>query len=242
MRAMVVAHRTCPRDAQENSLSGVRAAAALGADAVEIDVRCTRDGVPVLVHDRSLWRIARRPWPVRLMSAKAVRRLHRRDGSEGIVTLEDVLAALPPSLVLAIDIKAPGAAPTTVAQVLGLGMERQVMLWSKNPRALRYCATAAPGVDRALLRDARSSLGVRRFLADARALKVDAISAHWDAVTPAFLDTAHASGLRVYAMSREPADQGRKIALGLDGIVSDWPALARAERDALDSAMDGRNP
>ena len=41
---LVIAHRACPHYAAENSLDGIARAARLGADAVEIDVRLTRDG------------------------------------------------------------------------------------------------------------------------------------------------------------------------------------------------------
>src|SRR5919107_1805354 len=102
----VIAHRTCPMHAPENSLEGVAKAAKLGADAVEIDVRPTRDGVPVLNHDSTVWRIARWPLPVRWTSAARFRRLRRRDGSgAGLPTLAEVLAGLPPDLALAIDVK-----------------------------------------------------------------------------------------------------------------------------------------
>jgi glycerophosphoryl diester phosphodiesterase len=58
--ALVIAHRTCPRDAAENSIAGIREAAKAKADVVEIDVRLTSDGHPVLMHDPSLWRMTRR--------------------------------------------------------------------------------------------------------------------------------------------------------------------------------------
>jgi len=48
----VVAHRGATADAAEHTLSAYRHAAAIGADAVECDVRMTRDGVLVCVHDR----------------------------------------------------------------------------------------------------------------------------------------------------------------------------------------------
>ncbi len=44
MAAVIIAHRTCPRHAPENSLAGIRKAAELGADAVEIAVQRTLDG------------------------------------------------------------------------------------------------------------------------------------------------------------------------------------------------------
>ncbi|MFJ8000520.1 glycerophosphodiester phosphodiesterase [Streptomyces sp. NPDC096310] len=57
-RAVVaVGHRGDPYRVRENTLPSVRSARRRGADAVEIDVRLTRDGVPVLLHDASLARL-----------------------------------------------------------------------------------------------------------------------------------------------------------------------------------------
>ncbi|MEJ8660063.1 glycerophosphodiester phosphodiesterase [Streptomyces sp. MS1.AVA.4] len=53
----VVGHRGDPYVARENTLPSLRAAIERGADAVEVDVRLTRDGVPVLLHDDTLKRL-----------------------------------------------------------------------------------------------------------------------------------------------------------------------------------------
>jgi glycerophosphoryl diester phosphodiesterase len=50
----VVAHRGAPRGWRENTVAGIAEAVRLGAAAVEVDVRTTADGVPVLFHDASL--------------------------------------------------------------------------------------------------------------------------------------------------------------------------------------------
>lgn len=52
----VVAHRGATAEAPEHTLAAYRQAAAFGADAVECDVRLTRDGVLVCVHDRQIRR------------------------------------------------------------------------------------------------------------------------------------------------------------------------------------------
>ncbi|HEX6510485.1 MAG TPA: glycerophosphodiester phosphodiesterase, partial [Chloroflexota bacterium] len=51
-----MAHRGASRVAPENSLEALQAAANLGADMAEIDVRRTRDGVLVLHHNRTIRR------------------------------------------------------------------------------------------------------------------------------------------------------------------------------------------
>lgn len=53
----LVAHRGYPRHYPENTLIGIEAAIAAGARFVEVDVQISRDGIPVLFHDRDLQRI-----------------------------------------------------------------------------------------------------------------------------------------------------------------------------------------
>ena len=53
----LVAHRGYARRFPENTLIAVQAAADAGARFIEIDVQLSRDGVPVLFHDRTLARL-----------------------------------------------------------------------------------------------------------------------------------------------------------------------------------------
>lgn len=56
-RTVAVAHRGDPYQIRENTLPSLRSALDRGADAVEVDVRVTRDGVPMLLHDATLERL-----------------------------------------------------------------------------------------------------------------------------------------------------------------------------------------
>ncbi|MFP4610738.1 MAG: glycerophosphodiester phosphodiesterase family protein [Thiohalophilus sp.] len=60
----LVAHRGYPYRYPENSLAGVQAALAAGARYVEVDVQLSRDGLPLLFHDRDLRRLCHRPGAV----------------------------------------------------------------------------------------------------------------------------------------------------------------------------------
>jgi glycerophosphoryl diester phosphodiesterase len=48
---IVIAHRGAPAEAPENTLLAFEAAVRAGADALELDVRLTADGAPVVIHD-----------------------------------------------------------------------------------------------------------------------------------------------------------------------------------------------
>ncbi|MBB4712277.1 glycerophosphoryl diester phosphodiesterase [Streptomyces luteogriseus] len=86
---VAVAHRGDPYRIRENTVASLRSALRGGADAVEIDVRLTRDGVPVLLHDATLKRLWEHERPVNALSFEEVRGL--TDG--GVPALAEALAA-----------------------------------------------------------------------------------------------------------------------------------------------------
>lgn len=71
---LVIGHRGNSAHAPENTLESFRRAIALGADALELDVRVTRDDVPVVIHDASLARTAGNPSFVATLSLAEVQR------------------------------------------------------------------------------------------------------------------------------------------------------------------------
>jgi len=71
---LVIAHRGASRDAPENTPAAFEAAIALGADAVELDVRRTADGVLVVHHNAS-----RRGVPLAMLTYSGLVRLSRHE-------------------------------------------------------------------------------------------------------------------------------------------------------------------
>lgn len=109
----VVAHRGDPVHAVENTLASVRRAIADGALTVEIDVRLTADGVPVLLHDASTERLWGRSAPIgsqTLAEVRELRTLEPRTGREvSIPTLAEAIEAAAGARLL-IDLPDPAAA------------------------------------------------------------------------------------------------------------------------------------
>ncbi|MFI1365268.1 glycerophosphodiester phosphodiesterase [Streptomyces griseochromogenes] len=91
-----VAHRGDPYRFRENTVASLRSALDQGADAVEIDVRLTRDDVPVLLHDETLKRLWEHDRPLRSLSADEVRGLT----AGGVPTLDEALTATGDSRVM----------------------------------------------------------------------------------------------------------------------------------------------
>jgi glycerophosphoryl diester phosphodiesterase len=98
-RALRLAHRGDWRRAPENTLPALLAALEVrGCDGVEFDVRSSSDGVPVLQHDETLERVHGRPERPQDLTVAELR-------ESGVSDLAEVLAALPATAFLDIEVK-----------------------------------------------------------------------------------------------------------------------------------------
>ena len=132
----IVGHRGASGEAPENTLAAVNLAWRQQADAVEIDVRLTRDGQIVAFHDESTLRIARKEHAVSILTLEELRLLDaglwKGDAwaGERIPTLEEVLATVPTGKRLYVEIK---CGPEIVAPLIELlqrplALERVVVI------------------------------------------------------------------------------------------------------------------
>ncbi|MFD7294960.1 glycerophosphodiester phosphodiesterase [Streptomyces sp. NPDC059897] len=141
-----VAHRGDPYRVRENTLPSLRSALQRGADAVEIDVRLTRDAVPVLLHDSTLERLWEHERPLSALSCDEVRGLTE----DGVPTLADALEVCRDARVM---IDLPGADTRTVRTVVGAvrdcGAEERVYYCAGAQTMLKVRA-AAPSAEIAL--------------------------------------------------------------------------------------------
>lgn len=234
----IIAHRTCPLHAPENSIEGIRRAAEFGANAVEVDVRPTLDGVPLLMHDISVYRTMRLPGPVRLYPSFFLRLFRLRGGNERPPTLGEALDQLPANMQMAIEVKDARASAATLRAIRERNAEERVLLWSFRERSVRYFTKHAPEIETSLLRDSNDPEGVARFLSDATELDARGISAHQSAINPQFIAEAHSRGLKVYSWIRSLELVERKVACGLDAIITNEPAEVRRLLDGADPSRE----
>jgi glycerophosphoryl diester phosphodiesterase len=109
---LIVAHRGSSSRAPENTLASFQQAIDDGADAVECDVRLTRDGQVVVIHDANLRRTTDGRGLVMDQTLRELRQLsagrwfHRKYAAERIPTLDEVLALTAGRCGVNIEIKA----------------------------------------------------------------------------------------------------------------------------------------
>ncbi|MGH9432968.1 MAG: glycerophosphodiester phosphodiesterase [Terriglobia bacterium] len=240
----MVAHRGASGDAPENTWAAFELALRQGADAIELDVHLSADGVPVVIHDARLERTTSGSGKVHACSAKALQRLdagswfNRRYRGKAraafigqkIPLLAEVLDWIKLRRCYSfIEIKEgstvyPGIEAKVIEQIHRAGVEGLVTVISFHLPVLRECGAL----------DSALALGfdcTRPLLAVHRAQSVHAQSVlpHWAFASRRFILHAHRSGLAVLAWDLERPDAiRRKLLDGLDGVITGYPGRARA--------------
>ncbi|ATW50867.1 glycerophosphodiester phosphodiesterase [Streptomyces xantholiticus] len=225
MRAVtVVAHRGDPYRFRENTLPSLRSALERGADAVEIDVRVTRDGVPVLLHDATLKRLWGHDRPLaRLTKAEVDRLCHG-----GVPSLHEALTGLGPHRLM---IDLPGATPESVRRVLDTvrecGAEEHVY-YCAGPRTMLAVRAADGSAEIAM---------TWTTLAPPRPALLHAVKPRWlnyrfGLVGRELTDRVHRDGLLLSAWTADTRRTMRRlIGCGVDSITTNRADALRAVLD-----------
>lgn len=220
-----------------NTMGAFHEAAKLGFRYIETDVRATRDGVAVVLHDRRL--------PAQSGLAGAIDRLAWREvrtadlgAGQTVPTLEELLVALP-SMRVNIDIKAESAIEPTVEVIERCNAHDRVLVTSFSDRRRRRAlgllskrvASSAGTVAIPALVAAKTPAGrayAWRMLHDSDCLQLPPRLGRLPVITPTLVEAVHASGRQVHAWTvDDPAVMRALLDIGVDGIITDRADLLR---------------
>jgi len=220
----IIAHRGASRERPENTLAAFTRAAEVGADAIELDIHLTLDGILVVHHDAIPHDPPRADLGERAISTMTFEELAAfRVGGEPIPRLADVFARVGGQLVVNCELKGAGTAAPTLALIATTGARAAVHAF--DHRQLALARNLAPVVPRGVLEtsyhiDPTASMAS----VDARDLWQ-----YWEMLDEALVSAVHARGGRVVAWTvDDPAEMARLAALGVDALCTNDPALARA--------------
>ena len=132
-RVMVVAHRGDWRGAPENSLQAIENAIEMGVDIVEIDIRPTRDGHLVVIHDKTLDRTTTASGKVSHHTIDELVEVHLRNGygmptQHRLPALKEALEVARDRVLVYLD-KSEELIPEAYSVVERLGMQDQVLFY-----------------------------------------------------------------------------------------------------------------
>jgi glycerophosphoryl diester phosphodiesterase len=232
-RPLVIAHRGGAALAPENTLAACARALRLGVDAVEIDVRLTADGHPVVLHDATLDRTTSGRGQVAALPATALQALDATVGWRGASLgreppplLSAVGALLAGRVALHVELKGEPRVPVPlVERVVALLAEAHPTptLLSFDWQALELAGRLAPAlVQEALLRDWPAD--APEVLSTLASRGVAWLGLRYAVLTPRRAAMVRAAGLRlnVWTPNRRPSLR-RARALGVDAITTDRP-------------------
>ena len=216
-RTLRLAHRGDSRSARENTLAALLAGAQLpGCDGVEFDVRVSRDGEPVLLHDETLERVQGVGARPSGLTAAALAQF-------AVPRLADVLAAVPRSAVLDIDVKEDIGRNGVEILAAGRGPDlSNTFVSSFVPSILRRIHDLAPAwalwLNTVELSDAT--------IAQAVELGCRGISVEWHSVERRSVRRATDEGLELASWTVTRRSTYRRLAaLGLRAIIVEGQAL-----------------
>jgi glycerophosphoryl diester phosphodiesterase len=230
-RVLRIGHRGASAQAPENTLASFRRAIELGADGVELDLHRTKDGRFIVIHDDTLERTTDGSGPVDALSLEELRRLDagswkgREFAGERIPMLEEVIDALPATATVFAELKAgsdraPGIEEDLARWLAARSAVDRVRISSFDHRALARLRRLVPALRTAALFVCLpvDPVGL------ARACGAQAIHPSFRYLTRDVVDEAHRGALEVHTWTvNEPADIAAVRALGVDGIMSDYP-------------------
>ena len=225
-RPLIIAHRGAAGYEVENSLAAFRAARDLGADAVELDIHATADGALVVHHGETI-----ADHQIAHCSLAEVRE-HPLANGEPVPTLAEALAVILPTMIAYVEIKslAPARDERLFEAIERTGHKDRVALHAFDHRVIHRMGEKRPFIRRGVLSASYPVYPVRT-LEDADATILWQHRQHVDEALAAAL---HGAGMQLFVWTvNDPAEVRRFMALGVDGICTDFPDVARAAFAAL---------
>ncbi len=225
---VVIGHRGACGYYPENTLLSLSKAIEMGVDAVEFDVRMTRDGVLVLFHDEKLDRLLKIRGYLREKTYSYISRLSIR--GEKIPTLEEALSFLKDKKVnIVIEIKEPDTVEKILDVVKRSGIEKsRIMFVSFHHEILHVPKSDGYRVGAIFVcRPRKLSSMFQDFVPDV-------VLPRYDMLDEALVKEAHDMGMMVGTwVINDEQDLMRVLRLGVDMVASDYPdKIIRALRQS----------
>lgn len=227
---LIIGHRGAGGLAPENTLEAFEAGAAADADMLELDVRLTKDRVPVVIHDARLLRTHRLRESVAGLTHEELAGL---TAEQPVPTLTEVLDRYFGKILLNIELKSRGSGLVVVELLESRYIKKSkdwdsVMLSSFKGTELIAMRRRAPKANLAMLHNENPFI----FVAYHRFVQLTAVGFHRLYLNRFALEIARKAGLFIYTYTvNRPGALPSLEKQGVDGIVTNYPDKFR---DALE--------
>lgn len=229
-RTEIIAHRGASASAPENTLAAVRQAIIDQADWVEIDVQETADGEVVVFHDSDFMKLANidlKIWDANMEDLADIdigSHYHTRFSAERVPTLRQMLAASKGKIRVIIELKYYGYdqhLEQRVAEIVEAEqMQASIVLMSLKSDKVKKMKALRPEWQVGLLSAAA--------IGDLSNAQADFLAVNSDLAQRSFVRSVHNNGKQVFVWTvNDASTMSAMIGRGVDGLITDKPALAR---------------
>jgi glycerophosphoryl diester phosphodiesterase len=213
-----VGHRGARAYEPENTIRSFKRAVEMGVDAVELDVRATKDKQIVVIHDADVKRTTNGEGLVSNLTLEQLRQL-KTEKDEKIPTLEEALDALGKKVKVFIELKETGTEEQILSTVRKKKLEKTVVLVSFLEDALKKVRELDGEVETGLIYAKH-----KNPLKTAQDLKAQWLLAFYRFTHTANVQKAHEAGLKVLVWTVNTAEEAAEMRKkGVDGVASDKP-------------------
>ena len=227
---IIFAHRGASMHAPENTLAAFELALQQGADAIELDVKLSADGIPVVIHDPTVDRTTDGKGLVRDLSLASLQKLDAGDGQR-IPTLDEVFASVGGKMLINVELtnyktRDDQLVEKVIEVIKKHDLAEMIIFSSFLPKNLKRAAELLPQTPRGLLA-LPNFLGwiTRNILFKKR--DCQALHPELRDASKKEIDRVHRMGRRVHIWTvNDPEDMRRLVDWGVDGIFTDDPELA----------------
>jgi glycerophosphoryl diester phosphodiesterase len=215
-----IGHRGARAYEPENTLRSFKKALELGVDAVELDVRRTRDDEVVVIHDAKVDRTTNGKGLVSELTLEGIKQLVTEKG-ERIPTLGEALDFLDRKVKILIELKETGLEEKVRRLISEKGLEENVIIVSFLEDALRKIRTLNNKVETGLI-----YVRHKNPIKAALELKASYLLPLYRFTHTASVQKAHENGLKVIVWRiNKPDEVSEYVKKGVDGIASDRPDI-----------------
>ena len=229
---LVIAHRGASAALQQNTLDAFRLAVEMGTDFIELDVRRSRDDVLIIHHD------------AHLPDGRFIVEHDYDDLPDFVPTLAEALDACEGARVN-IEIKNEPDEPdydeahqisdAVVGLALAFRPPEELLVTSFNMDTVKRIRSVNPEIPIGFV-SGYEILQVQMLLDHLAELGMTAVAPYDPTVDRRFIERAHEAGLAVYPWTvNDPSRMAELTEIGIDGIITDTPDVAR-------SVVDGTAP
>lgn len=227
---LIIGHRGASAVAPENTMEAFREAIAAGADGIEFDVRLTRDGVPVIIHDNTLRRTSGLPHRLADLTLPELENLN-----VGVPSLQQLFALFESNelmLFLEMKVDSPSEhAPLAKAcceLINKHSFKERVFVECFDLRALEILKNVDAEIKTAALFQptfSRPSLSDERIIDQAKTINASALALHHRLAREPLVQKALDADLRVAIWTvDDPAWIERARSIGIDALITNNPA------------------